>query len=354
MKEEAVIEVSDPKVMTKSPVVTVMITTYNQEDYVVDAIDGVLQQQTDFPFELIIGEDCSTDQTRDIVLDYQRKYPELIRVVYGVENVGAFSNSNRCFDRVRGEFVAYCEGDDYWHDPRKLQKQVDYLRAHPKCGLVHSDYDSLVYNFGKWRLIRAKLRPKRLAAIKNGRIYDHLLRKMLVRTCTMMGRTELLKKHYHSELRNPVHAVGDRPIVLHMSKLANVDYLDESLATYRRTPGSMTNVGHIKLLSQISRKVDMYRNFFLEFGADESEWLDMQRICFRENLNAAFLARNEREFSSALDWLRKNDSAFAGTFRVRLMKGFMHFPFLVTLLIKIKHLFNETRLFWLSSKHGSR
>ena len=353
MTDESVTEVSDANVLVTNPIVTVMLTTYNQQDYVAAAIEGVLGQNTDFPIELIIGEDCSTDRTRAVVLEYQQKYPEIIRVVLGATNVGAFNNSNRCFDRVRGEFVAYCEGDDYWHDAQKLEKQVDYLRAHPECGLVHSDYDLLVYNFGAWRRVKAESRPRR-RKIEQGYIYDHLLRKMSVRTCTMMGRTELLKKHYRSNLRTPVHAVGDRPIVLHMSKMANIDYIDESLATYRRTPGSMTNVGHVKLLAQIRRKIDMYENFFREFGSKEEEWMDMQRICFRENLNAAFLAGNIREFSSTLDWLKNYDARYANRFRVRLMAILIHVPLVSNLLIKVKHYFNEVRLLRHSTVQESR
>ena len=123
------IETSDPEKLCKHPVVSVSMITYNHEPYIRQAIEGVMMQKTDFEFELIIGEDCSQDKTREICFEYQKKYPDKIRVLWWHENVSKLGgNGRRCRARCRGEFVALCEGDDYWTDPLKLQKQVDFLR----------------------------------------------------------------------------------------------------------------------------------------------------------------------------------------------------------------------------------
>ncbi len=123
------IETSDAEKLCKNPVVSVHMVTYNHEPYIRKAIEGVMMQQTDFEFELIIGEDCSQDKTREICFEYQKKYPDKIRVLWWHENVSKFGgNSRRVFARCRGEFIAFCEGDDYWTDPLKLQKQVDIMR----------------------------------------------------------------------------------------------------------------------------------------------------------------------------------------------------------------------------------
>lgn len=126
-----------------TPLISVKMITYNHARYISQAIECVLAQKTVFPFELVIGEDCSTDGTREIVFDYARRYPELIRVITTDQNVGMQKNSNRTSDACQGKYIAYCEGDDYWHHPEKLQKQVAYLESHPECGLVCSDYDVL-------------------------------------------------------------------------------------------------------------------------------------------------------------------------------------------------------------------
>lgn len=123
------IETSDAEKLCKHPVVSVEMITYNHEPYIRQAIEGVMMQQTDFEFELIIGEDCSQDKTREICFEYQKKYPDKIRVLWWHENVfNLGGNGRRVFARCRGEFIAFCEGDDYWTDPLKLQKQVNLIR----------------------------------------------------------------------------------------------------------------------------------------------------------------------------------------------------------------------------------
>ena len=123
------------------PLVSVKMITYNHAPYIAQAIEGVLQQKTNFPFELVIGEDCSTDGTREIVFEYQEKYPDIIRVITSDKNVGMKKNGYRTTKACRGKYVAFCEGDDYWHHPDKLQKQVDYLESHPECGMVFTDFN---------------------------------------------------------------------------------------------------------------------------------------------------------------------------------------------------------------------
>jgi len=113
--------------------------TYNHEKFIAQAIEGVLMQKTDFPFELIIGEDCSTDRTREIVVDYANRYPEIIKPILHEKNVGAKANSESVREACTGKYVALCEGDDYWIDPLKLQKQVDFMESHPECTLsIHN------------------------------------------------------------------------------------------------------------------------------------------------------------------------------------------------------------------------
>ena len=117
--------------MSTSPLVTVLITTYNQENYIGQAIDSVLAQKTDFPFEIYISEDCGTDRTREILQEYAAKYPDIIRLNLRSENVGISRNWYQGLCAARGEFVCTLEGDDWWLDEYKLQKQVDFLRSHP-------------------------------------------------------------------------------------------------------------------------------------------------------------------------------------------------------------------------------
>ena len=118
-----------------APVVTVRTSTYNHAEFIVQCIESILMQKTNFAFEYIIGEDFSTDGTREIVLDYAKKYPGIIRVITADRNVGFKANGMRCINAARGKYMALCEGDDFWIDEYKLQKQFDYMESHPECAI---------------------------------------------------------------------------------------------------------------------------------------------------------------------------------------------------------------------------
>lgn len=120
------------------PLVSVVSITYNHEQFISQMIEGVLMQRTNFPIELILAEDCSTDRTREIVLKYQKKYPDLIRIIMSEFTIGAVANEKRAMLAAKGKYLAICEGDDYWTDADKLQKQVDFLEANPDyCVCFH-------------------------------------------------------------------------------------------------------------------------------------------------------------------------------------------------------------------------
>ncbi len=128
------------------PLVSVCIVTYQHSRFIAQAIDGALMQTCDFPFEILIGEDESTDGTREICLDYAQRHPDFIRVflrsrsdVVHIDGLPRGSyNFRMTLREARGEFVALCEGDDFWTDPSKLQRQVGFLRANPDCvGCFH-------------------------------------------------------------------------------------------------------------------------------------------------------------------------------------------------------------------------
>jgi len=115
----------------KRPKVSVSVATYNHEKYIGRALDSILMQKVNFEYEIVIGEDCSTDHTREIVLSYKDRYPEKIRLLLHESNVGMLENLKQLVLECNGQYVAKLEGDDYWTDPQKLQKQVTFLDCHP-------------------------------------------------------------------------------------------------------------------------------------------------------------------------------------------------------------------------------
>lgn len=117
------------------PLVSVMCLAYNHEKYIEDALKGFLIQETDFPFEVLIHDDASTDRTADIIREYEKKYPHIIKPIYQKENqysLGIKPTWRYNYPRANGQYIAFCEGDDYWVDEKKLQKQVDFMKKNPE------------------------------------------------------------------------------------------------------------------------------------------------------------------------------------------------------------------------------
>ena len=111
--------------------VSISCITYNHQKYIAEALDGFLMQKTNFKYEIIIGEDCSTDNTKAIIESYRKKYPNKIQLIAYKDNVGATKNQIKTFNISKGKYIAMCDGDDYWTDPLKLQKQVDFMEHNP-------------------------------------------------------------------------------------------------------------------------------------------------------------------------------------------------------------------------------
>lgn len=127
-------------------VVSVHCLTYNHEKFIAEAIESFLMQKTNFKFEILIHDDASTDRTPEIIKEYELKYPGLIKPIFQTENQYSKRKSFNTLNlnnliRAKGKYIAVCEGDDYWIDPYKLQKQVDMMEKNPNCSLcVHGGY----------------------------------------------------------------------------------------------------------------------------------------------------------------------------------------------------------------------
>ena len=231
-------EIADIARIERQPLASVLMLTYNHEAHIAKAIEGVINQKTSFPFELIIGEDCSTDATRKIACQYQQRFPGIIRIIVSATNTGSRRNAKRIRDVARGKYVAYCEGDDSWHDAHKLQKQVTFLEANPDYGLVHSNYDALYV--GKNLRIANWIHD---AVLNDEDAFCEILTsKRVVITLTVCLRRSLLNEivKEHNEIADPSWPMGDIQTWLEMARLAKVKYLPESLATHQYLPESAT------------------------------------------------------------------------------------------------------------------
>jgi glycosyltransferase involved in cell wall biosynthesis len=211
--------------------VSVLITTYNHEQFIAQAIESVLMQKVDFDYEIVIGEDCSTDGTRDIVIDFHRRDPDRIRLSLTERNLGGAGNMNffRAFQTCRGQYIAMLEGDDYWTSPQKLQKQVEFLDDHPECAICFHNVDVHKEDSHENHLyFRGELKPVYT--------FNDLVRGPFFPTGSIVFRAGLI-----SELPEWFYTTvpGDWPLFLLIAQHGDIGYIDEVLGVRRQHRGGV-------------------------------------------------------------------------------------------------------------------
>ncbi|RJR54996.1 MAG: glycosyltransferase [Desulfobacteraceae bacterium] len=207
-------------------ILTVCMTTYNQEKFIAQAIESVLGQQPDFDFELLIGDDASRDRTPEIITDYATRFPRRIRPLLHSKNLGFHRNLANLLTQCHADYIALLEGDDYWTDPHKLDKQFDLLRRHPEFSAC----------FCRARVLYEG-DPTRLSFIpadspnKSSFTTEELLRKNYIPTGTLVFR------NYGGaiDLRPFFHlSMIDRPLEVLVSLRGPIGYINDVTAVYRR------------------------------------------------------------------------------------------------------------------------
>ena len=194
-------------------------------------MESALMQVADFDYEIVIGEDCSTDGTRDIVIDFQERYPERIRLLLHEKNIGASFNDVQTYQACWGQYIALLDGDDYWTDPFKLQKQVDFLDNHPECAICCHDV--------KWIYENGSREPRVVSPPNQKKIYtldDLLTGGTIFATCTTMYRKGLFGEYPEWFYAMPT---GDWPRNLLNAQHGDIGRISECMATYRVHDGGV-------------------------------------------------------------------------------------------------------------------
>ncbi len=214
-----------------SPLVSIMSLVYNHEAFIEKAIESWLMQKTNFKFEIVIGEDQSTDSTREIVFSYAEKYPDIIRIITSGSNVGMLANMMRTQAACRGKYIALCEGDDYWTDPLKLQKQVDFMEANPDFSICFHDAILL------WD---DKSKPPNYFVPKDQKevsTTEDVIENYFIPTASMLLRAE-----YNENLPDWFKHVynGDWGLQLILSTKGKIKYFNELMSVYRKNEGGLS------------------------------------------------------------------------------------------------------------------
>lgn len=228
----------------EEPLVTIQCLVYNQKYFLRDCLDGFVMQKTNFPFEAIIHDDASTDGSADIIREYAEKYPNIIKPIYEKEN--QYSKKNGSLTKImnatcNGKYIAFCEGDDYWIDPYKLQKQVDYMESHLDIGLCYTNFNILNYN-------TKDIRHDVFTSFPREFHYDHTLGDWIreapyIGPMTWLARSGLWK----SVIRVSGSVDGSFCIIAYFKKYSKtVCLLNETTAVYRIHDGSATQTYEIR------------------------------------------------------------------------------------------------------------
>ena len=219
----------------EQPLVSICCIVYNHERYLEKCLDGILAQKVDFKYELIIHDDASTDKSPDIINDYYRRYPDRIKAILQTQN--QYSQGKRIlpilFQNASGKYLAICEGDDYWDDPLKLKKQVDFMENNPDCSLCF--HNALIHWYDSDKP------DEKYAEFESGffsgeELLNHWIcptASLLFRNCFVNGYISIMNKY-----RIPF---GDIPLVMYYSLHGKIYGFSETMSVYGKNKGGWTN-----------------------------------------------------------------------------------------------------------------
>ena len=278
------------------PLVSISCITYNHVNFIRDAIESFLMQKTDFPLEVLIHDDNSTDGAEDIIREYEKKYPDIIKPIYETENQwnkGIRGSLAFNFPRARGKYVALCEGDDYWTDPLKLQKQVDFLEKNPEYSMCF--HPVRVFFEDKEEddvILPAEKDPSKFTK-------EELIKKNFIFTNSVMYR----KLNYDNM---PKVIPGDWYMHLYHAKFGKIGFIDRVMSAYRRHSGglwwdSYKNMDKIHLKHGV-QEFNFHKKVYENFTDKSKEYFESKVLPFGRYLIDLFAAHGEydklEEFSA--------------------------------------------------------
>lgn len=242
----------------KNVKVSISLVTFNHEKYIVQAIESILMQVVNFDYEIIIGEDYSSDKTREIVREYYHKYPEKISLILPEDNLGCYGQKIfvQTLKACQGEYIALLDGDDYWTSTNKLQAQVDFLDSHPDCAICFHDVVKVIENGSLESVKYNEFQPQEISTIKN------LLKSNFIPTCSTLYRNRLFTDFpdgYYDLI------CGDWILHVFNAQHGKIGYINQSMGAYRvHEHGLFSSMKNIRKLQEVI-KCYPYLNNYLNY-----------------------------------------------------------------------------------------
>jgi glycosyltransferase involved in cell wall biosynthesis len=283
-----------------APLVSVTCITFNHENYIEESIKSILAQRTNFPFEVIIHDDASTDKTQEIIKKYASLCPNVIIPILQKENhwlnKGINATTTIVWPNARGKYIAWIEGDDYWTDPYKLQKQVNFLEANPDFGMVHTNVN-VVDSSNNVIFASDTNKP-------SGDVFYDLLKSAFIVTCSTCFRRDIIHEILDYAKIHNVKCAFDYWLWLHIAMRTKIHYMPEITSAYRSHSGGVSKGGGgffkefvpLAVLDAVSSKLtyfpernlnkkwELYINYCRALTASALSWQD-RKIYFKFLLN---------------------------------------------------------------------
>ena len=305
------IETTQDEVMRKwnknmsldTPLVSVRCITYNHENYIAQALDSFIMQKTNFPFEIIVHDDASTDRTAEIIREYEKKYPLIVKPIYEEENqwskpgnpLGKIVNA-----ALNGKYVAICEGDDYWIDENKLQMQVDFLENNPEYGMCYTNFNIYYQNKKKFEFDLFTTHSEKFL-----KQYDSLeqwiLKKGYIAPMTWVYRKSLLDSY---DSMNSCD--GTYVLVAHFMANSKIKCLDKTTATYRVLEESASHSNNLEKLYNRHRNLKEVQYKLIEkYNLDKALKKNIDENYCREGIKL-FVALDKKDDLKLCDDVQLN------------------------------------------------
>lgn len=294
------------------PKVSVVVLTYNQEEMIGRTLDSVLSQKCDFPYEIIIGDDASTDRTEEICRQYAQKYPEIIRYIRNESNKGILHNYYDCVLEAEGEYISDIGGDDFWIDENKLQKEVDILNNDSETVLVCTDWTFYDEKEGAFR----NPWPGGRYPYKDFFQKENLAKRLLVNPvpppvhlCTAMYRKNAFLELYEEDpyvFRNKEFLMEDKQLIVLLATKGDYRYIDDVTLAYSVNEKSVSGTSDFKKnfdLYSSSLKIGVY--LADKIGANDKETENKHKHLARYVVMQAFHAQDRERMNRAAKLLKE-------------------------------------------------
>ena len=248
--------------MERQPLVSIYCLVYNHERFLRDCLEGFVKQQTNFPFEAIVHDDASTDSSVSIIKEYAEKYPNIIKPIYETENLYSKDKNllrATILDKAQGKYIAYCEGDDYWTDPHKLQKQADFLVNHPDYAMCFHPVNKVMNGEVVGNDVHSTTETDFCA--------DQIIAYggCFCASPSLMVRGDVARE---VPLFRQIADVGDYPLQVWAAHKGKVHYIPQIMGCYRIQTNSWTakvkpesNINHLKKRIEWLEEYNRYTNF---------------------------------------------------------------------------------------------